>query len=369
MRKPAVVFMVLVCAALSSASPQMSQKEKESSWGWLQELIPLPGVSGHEARVADYIQAALPGDLPVQRDDMDNLWFTVGEGDPHLVFVAHTDELGLVVEDITPEGRLTVSGRGGFVAQMYEGRPVVVFTKRGDVTGVVEPRRDYLKLGGGQQGLFDLNEALVYVGAATQDAVLEMGIRKGDFITIRKTISDLTPDLLATRAVDDRAGCAVLLAAAHRLSWGRVRGKTVTFAWDVQEETGLVGARRLAGQLGADYVFAVDTFVSTDAPLDDKRFARIPLGKGLVIRGMDSSTIAPRHLMERVMAVARKRGIPFHLGNTRGSTDGTRFIPEGAVSIPLSWPGTYSHSFIEKIHRKDLQALTDLVVALVVDFN
>jgi putative aminopeptidase FrvX len=299
---------------------------------------------------------------------MDNLWVTVGEGEPHLVFVAHMDELGLVVEDVTPAGRLKVSGRGGFVPQMYEGRPVVVYTERGDVNGIVEPRKGYLERGA-RRAQLDLNDALVYAGVDSAEAVLELGIRKGDFITIRKTIGELTPDLLATRAVDDRAGCAVLLAAAHRLNWDRVRGKTVTFAWDVQEETGLVGARRLAGQLGADYVFAVDTFVSTDAPLDDKRFARIPLGEGLVIRGMDSSTIAPRHLMEKVMAVARKRGIPFHLGNTRGSTDGTRFIPEGAVSIPLSWPGTYSHSFIEKIHRKDLQALTDLVVALVADFH
>ena len=367
MKKPALAL--ILCAALClAASPQLSQKERESSWAWLQDLVPLPGVSGYEARVADYVQAALPRDLPVQRDDMDNLWFTVGEGKPHLVFVAHMDELGLVVEDITPGGRLKVSGRGGFVTQMYEGRPVVVYAERGEVNGIVEPREDYAEQVP-ERALLGLSEALVYVGVESAAEVQDLGINKGDFITIRKTISTLTPDLLATRAVDDRAGCAVLLAAAHRLRWGRVRGKTVTFAWDVQEETGLAGAERLAGQLGADYVFAVDTFVSTDAPLDEKRFARIPLGEGLVIRGMDSSTIAPRHLMEKVMAMARKRGIPFQLGNTRGSTDGTRFIPEGAVSIPLSWPGTYSHSFIEKVHRKDLQALTDLVVALVTDFN
>jgi putative aminopeptidase FrvX len=367
MRKPAVVLIALVALSLAGFS-QVSQKEKESSWVWLQNLVPLPGVSGYETRVADYIQAALPKDLPAQRDDMDNLWFTVGEGKPHLVFVAHTDELGLVVEDITPEGRLKVSGRGGFIAQMYEGRPVVVYSAQGEVNGVVEPRADYAERSP-ERSLLELRDMLVYVGVESAADVRELGIRNSDFITIRKSISALTADLMATRAVDDRAGCAVLLAAAHRLRWNRVRGKTVTFAWDVQEETGLVGAGRLARQLGADYVFAVDTFVSTDAPLDEKRFARIPLGEGLVIRGMDSSTIVPRHLMEKVLAMARKRGIPFHLGNTRGSTDGTRFIPEGAVSIPLSWPGTYSHSFIEKIHRKDLQALTDLVVALVTDFN
>jgi putative aminopeptidase FrvX len=343
-------------------------QDPESAWSWLKQLLPIPGVSGHEEAVADVVLESLPDGLDVKRDDMHNVWFTVGKGRPHLVFVAHTDELGLEVTDITPEGRLKVAGRGGFLSQMYEGRPVKVFTARGPRNGIVLPRAGYSEPIRDLEPI-NLADMEIYLGVQGREAALALGVEVGDPVTIRKRITELTPDLLASRAVDDRAGCAVLLAAAHRIPWSRVSGRTVTFAWDVQEEVGLVGARKLAEQLDADYVFPVDTFVSTDAPLDDQRFARIPLGKGLVIRGMDSSTIAPRYEMEKVMAVARKRGIPFHLGNTRGGTDGTRFIPEGAVNLPLSWPGTYSHSFIEKIHRKDLQALTDLVVALVQDFR
>ncbi len=359
----AVVFLGLIRGSVSFA-----QSESESSWSWLHRLLPLPGVSEHEGKVSDFIQASLPEELRIQRDDMDNVWFTAGEGKPHLVFVAHSDELGLVVEDIMPDGGLKVSARGGFLAQMYEGRPVIVYTARGEVNGIVAPRVDYATRRQDPAPL-SLPDMEIFLGVDSREAAVDLGIEPGDTITIRKRLTELTPDLLAARAVDDRAGCAVLLAAAYRISWSRIQGKTITFAWDVQEETGLVGAARLAEQLGADYVFPIDTFVSTDGPLDDKRFARIPLGRGLVIRGMDSSTIAPRHELAKVMAVARKRGIPFQLGNTRGSTDGTRFIPGGAVCLPLSWPGTYSHSFIEKIHRKDLQALTDLVVALVMDFH
>jgi endoglucanase len=254
---------------------------------------------------------------------------------------------------------------------MYEGRPVVVYTAGGPVNGIVAPRdaRDGRAGRASERTLLGLDDLEVYLGVESSQAAAGLGVTVGDFITIRKQITELSPDLLCARAVDDRAGCAVLLAAAHRIRWSRVRGKTVTFAWDVQEETGLVGAGRMAKQLGADYVFPVDTFVSTEGPLDEKRFARIPLGEGLVLRGMDSSTIAPRFELEKIMAMARKRGIPFQLGNTGGSTDGTRFITEGAVSLPMGWPGTYSHSFIEKVHRKDLQALTDMVVALVDDFH
>ncbi len=362
-----IFFCMFLCGGIFMPAPY-STHDKESAWDWLLELLPLPGVSGFETLVADYVQASLPRDLPVQRDDMENVWFTVGEGKPHLVFVAHTDELGLVVEEITALGRLKISGRGGFIPQMYEGRPVVVFTKQGRINGIVAPRKDYQDRVLERKALgFDDME--VYLGVESQEQADALGVKPGDSITIRKRTVELSSDLLAARAVDDRAGCAVLLAAAHCIRWAQVKGKTITFAWDVQEEVGLRGAERLATQLKADYAFAIDTFVSTDAPLDDKRFAQIPLGEGVVIRGMDSSTIAPRLELEKVMAVARKRGIPFHLGNTRGGTDGTRFIPEGAVCIPLSWPGTYSHSFIEKIHRKDLHSLTDLVVALVADLH
>ncbi len=368
MKKIKRLFICLIVCGSLFALALSPVEEAESAWAWLYALLPIPGVSGYESQVADFVQASLPEDLPVQRDDMENVWFTVGEGKPHLVFVAHTDELGLVVEEITAQGRLLVSGRGGFIPQMYEGRPVVVYTKQGRVNGIVAPRKDYRARVQERKAL-GVGDMKIYLGVDSLEQAGELGVKAGDFITIRKRITALSSDLLAARAVDDRAGCAVLLAAAHRIRWSRVKGKTITFAWDVQEEVGLRGAARLAQHLGADYAFAVDTFVSTDAPLDDKRFARIPLGEGVVIRGMDSSTIAPRLEMEKVMAVARKRGIPYHLGNTRGGTDGTRFIPEGAVCIPLSWPGTYSHSFIEKIHRKDLQSLTDLVVALVADLH
>ncbi len=39
------------------------------------------------------------------------------------------------------------------------------------------------------------------------------------------------------------------------------------------------------------------------------------------------------------------------------------------VDIPLSWPGSYAHSLIEKIDRRDLEALTDLILALVSDWK
>jgi hypothetical protein len=41
------------------------------------------------------------------------------------------------------------------------------------------------------------------------------------------------------------------------------------------------------------YVFAVDTFVLTDAPLDPQYLAHANLGDGAVLRTLDSNTVVP----------------------------------------------------------------------------
>ncbi len=366
--KKNIFFSFFLAVVLSCGLTSQTNVRTDSSWEMLKELVCIPGVSGYENRVADFIRSRFPDGVESQMDDMHNLWFTAGEGKPHLVFVAHTDELGFVVEEITAEGTLKVSSRGGFLPLMYEGHAVVVHTEKGDIAGVVTPRPDYFQRNT-EISPYNAQNVVIYLGASSQEETLALGVATGDPVTIKKKIVELSSDLLAARAVDDRAGCAALLAASHRVDWKTIKNKTVTFAWDVQEETGLFGASRLAQKLDADFVFPVDTFVSSAGPFDSRRFARLPLGKGAVLRAIDSSNIVPHSQLKKVIAIAKAHKIPVQIGNTRGGNDGSVFVPHGAVNIPLSWPGTYSHSFIEKIHRADLEALSDLITALVRDWE
>ena len=186
---------------------------------------------------------------------------------------------------------------------------------------------------------------------------------------VKKKLVDMSPDIMATRAVDDRAGCAALLAVALQLDWSKVRGRSVTFLWDVEEETGLNGAQLMAKTLKPDYAFAIDTFVSSDTPLENKRFGDAVLGKGAVLRSIDTSNITPKTQIMRVARLAAGRGIPVQICNSRGGNDGSVFVIDGAVDIPLSWPGVHAHSFIEKIDKGDLEALTKLIAAIVEEWK
>jgi len=139
--------------------------------------------------------------------------------------------------------------------------------------------------------------------------------------------------------------------------------------WSTGEEQGLVGAGKVAKRLAAeghvpDFVFAVDTFVSSDSPLESKRFADAKIGDGFVIRAIDSSNIARLDLVERVIKLAHENNIPVQYGVTAGGNDGATFVRYGSADIPIGWPLRYSHSPAEVIDTRDVDALARIVAAI-----
>lgn len=358
-------MLILFLTGVSAITSPQPSGNSSLVWEYLRALLVIPGISGQEERVMDFIQAELPSGLKPQRDAKGNLWFSFGSGQPHLLFVAHADELGFTVGEITATGTVRLKGQGGFLPQVCEARPFVIHTSKGPVESILIPRRDYASP---EIKVFNPDAYELYLGTISEKETRELGIKEDDQVIFKKSTIDLSPGLLAARAVDDRAGCAALLAAAKEINWAKIKGRAITFAWSVEEEIGLNGARVLAQILKPDVVFAVDTFVSTDSPIENKRFGEAKLGEGAVIRAIDSSNITPKTQIRRVAELARKKAIPLQVRNSRGGNDGSVFVVGGAVDVPLSWPGAYAHSFIEKIDRRDLEALTSLIKLLAAEF-
>ena len=136
--------------------------------------------------------------------------------------------------------------------------------------------------------------------------------------------------------------------------------------WSPEDELGLKGAGAFAEEAAKDgrvpdFVFAIDTFVSSDSPLESKRFADAELGKGFVVRAVDNSNIVPRQYVERVVELAKENGIAAQYGVTGGGNDGAVFTRYGSVDVALGWPLRYAHSPGEVIDLKDLDALGKIV--------
>jgi putative aminopeptidase len=332
----------------------------------LKKLADEYSVSGHEHNVRDAIMAALPqwARSQAHTDAEGNLIVEAGPDRDPVMFIAHLDEVGFEVSNILPDGSVSLRTRGGLFPSLWEGQMAILhfdppFTDNRRPTrlhGVFAPR---------ETATTKQPEALTAWFGVDAAELKRLGVVNGLSVTAHKEATRLGATRFTARGLDDRAGSTALILAAYRINPSLLKRKVI-LSWAVREETGLEGAIAMAKKYGATVkrVFSVDTLVSSDSPLETTRFAYAPLGKGAVIRGLDNASVAPPAELDRVVNIARSQNIPLQINATNGGTDGSAFIPYGVLHLALSWPGRYSHSPVEVLDLRDLQALERLVYAI-----
>jgi len=331
-------------------------------------LADLPGVAGHEAPVRAAVLAALPAWARSRAvvDSMGNVVVAMGPDRDSVAFIAHTDEVGFEATGILPDGRVTLRSRGGAVLPSWEGTPAYLHF---DALGTAPPSAPL-------RGVFIPRDSgrtrspgtlTAWFGLDSAQLVMR-GARAGLSLTSYKRADRLLGSRITGRGSDDRTGTAALLVAIRRINPDSLAHKVI-FVWSVQEEGGLNGARFFGDRHGVNLrrVYSVDTFVSSDTPKESPHFAFTPLGSGAVLRGLDNGSLVPRAERDRIIRIARARGIPLQVGTTFGSTDGSAIQGWGPVNIGLSWPGRYSHGPAELLDLRDVDSLIRLIAAIAND--
>lgn len=353
----------------------------------LTDLVELYGVPGHEWSVRRYVLDNLP-DWARERavvDDIGNVWVAAGPDRDTTVFMAHLDEVGYEVESISQDGTMTLDRLGGAVSSAWEGQTALLhFDPPGAPSTARAEGRDASPVWKEQSLQADRPREPLRGVFVTRDAAQEktppperawfgldraeleaLGVRPGMQVTSYKEGLRMGRTGFVARALDDRAGTTALLTAIQALDPDDLTSKVI-FAWSVHEEGGLVGAGAMARRFGAATrrIYSVDTFVSSDTPLESPHFAYAPLGDGPVLRATENSGVSPDRERARVLRAASAAGIPVQMGLTQGGTDGTTFTFWGAPNQGLSWPGRYSHSPGEVLDLRDLTRLRDLILAV-----
>ncbi|HKF21513.1 MAG TPA: peptidase M42 [Candidatus Angelobacter sp.] len=369
-------------APLSEPTVSAKPKAAPSTEEIIKQLIETYAVSSHEENMRRAVTQLLPPWAKPETDNGGNLvlhWPSPkGGSGPRIVVVAHMDEIGYEVRSVAADGRLELESKGGGVLAYFLGHAGLVHSANGMHPGVLELPDGWEKLDfqwpRGLRQTFRMD-----VGAQTPEQVSDMGIKAGDFVTIPKQYHKLLHNFASARAFDDRVGCASLVAATWALgqnpnqAGGTTKdsaspgGRDITFIWSTREELGLEGAADAAKNMASevpDYVFAIDTFVSSDSPLESKRFGNAILGHGFVVRAVDNSNIVPRNLTQKVVSIARSSNVPVQYGVTGGGNDGAAFLLYGSTDVALGWPLRYSHSPGEVIDLRDLDALARIVTAI-----
>ncbi|MFW9830846.1 MAG: M42 family metallopeptidase [Candidatus Thorarchaeota archaeon] len=333
----------------------------------MQWLLAATGVSGFETHIREAIHESASKYCKLETDALGNLFASIGSGDPHILLIAHMDELGFVVTHIEENGCIRFRKIGGIDDRLLPSRPVIIHTQSGPVRGVIGMVPPHLMIDRSQmQRVIPWQELYIDLCTRSREETEALGIRILDPITFEKDFFILQEKYLCGRAIDDRFGCAVLIKLLERVA-NQALDRTVTFVWSVREEIGLHGATIIGNRFTPDIVLAVDSYATGDAPDVPFYLAPVKLGAGPVLRLLDNRAIASSALREQFEVIAQKEKLPLQVGATGGGTDGAAIQRSGfgAHMMALSVAVRYLHSTVEICNLDDLENLVKLLAVAI----
>jgi len=308
----------------------------------LKELCGISGVSGDEDKTAEYIIRQIGGKASVTRDNLGNLLvFRKGRNRPkHKIMIcAHMDEVGFIITGVTADGMLRFAPVGGIDPRVVIGRAVIVGAA--GFPGVIGTKAIHLQTDAERGSVPAIDTLYIDIGAQSQEDALSH-IAPGDRASFCPDFLAFGDGMLKSKAIDDRAGCAILLELIDSdLEYD------MHFAFTVQEEIGLRGARAASYSISPDMAIVVETTTAADIAgvEEDKQVCR--LGAGPVVSFMDRSTIYDKKLYTLAFAAAKEIGIPCQTKTmiAGGNDSGAVHVSTGGVrTAAISIPCRYLHS-------------------------
>ena len=343
----------------------MSEHKHGKHLELLKDLVFTPGVSGWEDQVREKIRGLVSGFGKTEVDPLGNLTLTVGSGGKHVIFVAHMDEIGLLVSHIEENGYLRFKKVGGIDDRVLVGRTVDIYPdgEPEPVPGVIGLKPPHLMKDRSKEmsQVVKVEDMLIDLGTRSREESEALGIKKLSPVILRKHFSLLANDMIATRGLDDRLGCVALIEMLELIDLKDLDHR-ITFAWSVQEELGLRGAYALGNRLRPDFAVAVDSCNTGDSPQVEFHLSAVRVGDGPVLRMFDRMAFASRTLMKRISQGAAEEGIPLQVAVTGGTTDGAALQTFGTAMIPLAVPIRYVHSPTEVMSLADFDNLVRLLL-------
>lgn len=337
------------------------------------ELMVVPGLSGHEERVAAAIRARLSEvGIASSVDRLGNVVVTV-PGDPakpSVMVFTHMDQLGFFVRKIEADGLIRVERMGGVSERAMAAQVVTLCGSRGDVAGIIQNKAHHATGPEEKYKVLTAPEIRIDTGHGSKAAVEAAGISIGTPVVYRGQVVELAGGRIAGTSVDDRAGCAVLLELARALV-GRA-GPTVHLVWSVQEEFNLRGAVVAAQVLQPEIALQIDLMLACDTPdMADRGEMVLGGGPGISLysfhgRGTLNGVIPHPALVRLMEETAAEEGIALQRSAQVGVLTDLSYIQTlgaGVASLDVGFPMRHSHSAVECCDLADLEGLVHLLTA------
>lgn len=347
---------------------------KENIAGILTSLCEVAAVTGHEDNLQKHIRKMISAYASSTVDALGNLTARhAGTGGGwKIMLCAHMDEIGFIVRAIDTSGFLYLYPLGGIPSGLGPGLWVTVHAERGPVYGTTGIHPPHLPVSGSPPLFVD-------VGAGSRHQAMAMGIKIGDPVTVDCTFRRLNDERVMGRCLDNRMGCAVLIATLKLLAEKNNTKSDIYAVFSSTEEHGMHpgtppeqvhgarGAYLAATTIKPDLAVVLDSMAASDIPGLPEHERLIHLGKGVSLRLVDDMSIMRPGMRRLARAVAEKYNIKFQEGISRSFTDASVVQLAGAAVLTLGIPLRYIHSPGQVASLTDIESAVQMVTG-VIDF-
>ncbi|HUK28463.1 MAG TPA: M42 family metallopeptidase [Candidatus Acidoferrales bacterium] len=331
----------------------------------LKLLCDADGPSGYEDEVRRLIVAeAMRHTSKIEVDSLGNVFAEIkgAQSSPKLMIAAHMDEVGLMIRYVEDTGFLRFSTIGGIDPRILPAQRVKLKAKQNCV-GVVGSKPPHILSPDEMKKPFEMSDLYVDIGASSREEVNRLDVDVGTVAVFDTPFKHTSiENVVVGKALDDRSGCTAALEIMNSLARDPPNS-TVVFAFTVQEEVGLRGASVAANRINPDLALVLETSVAADSPDIMPRDRIASMGRGPVVRVLDSTMITQRPMLQFIKNTAERNSIPYQLHvSLTGGTDAGRIHISGS-GVPtgvLSTPCRYLHGPSLMLNLTDLNHLAKL---------
>lgn len=283
---------------------------------------------------------------------------------PRIMFVAHMDEIGLLVTEILKDGSLRVRGMGGVDPKILPAATVTVHTETGELFGVIGAKPPHLLTADDRKKGVKWDDLYIDLGMGAE--AVKRKVNVGDMITFHGEVLELLNNRAASKAMDDRACIAVMLDAAQRLQKIN-HAAEVVFLCSTQEEVGGYGAMTGSYSVYPDIGFILDvTFAGFPGAKPD---STVPADAPAPVTG----PFIQHKLLDRLKDTAKNHSIKINIElSERGTgtdTDEVEIARDGVPCVLVGLPLSYMHTTVETVQIDAIKESGRLAAAFAADIE
>lgn len=319
----------------------------------IEQLSALLGVCGYEDSVREYVSSKFPTSKYNKVTDSIGNLFVSENSSSEIAIIAHMDEPGFIIIQITDDGYLKFDTVGKINADSIVNKGV----KSETTCGVVSVKAIHLTDKEERKKQLDISKLYIDIGASSKQEA-EKHVTVGDYFTFEENFKKLGESYIMGKALNGRIGCLILTEVLKN-------NKNILGCFTVQREILCRGIKVASYNLNnVKLALCIDY-------IDINTSQKIVLGDGAVIGISYNASVAEKSLYDKIYLSAQKNKLKIQniVCTKEDEASVINNMCNDIISIRILIPCRNANTDVCIIEKKDISSVYNLVNMIVKDFE